>query len=51
MKTELTIIKEALNAYMNPLSVEQFYEAEKVLLKYHKKYGTIDIETIKFLTR
>ncbi len=51
MKTEITKLTDAWRAYTNPTSEAAFYAAEKVLLKFHNKYGTIDIPTIKQLIR
>ena len=49
MKTELTELGRAWNMYMNPKTETEFNDAERVLLKFHKKYGTIDISTIRSL--
>ncbi len=49
MKTEITELTAAWSAYTYPTSEAAFYAAEKVLLKFHAKYGTIDIATIKAL--
>jgi hypothetical protein len=51
MKTEITELTAAWSAYTYPTSESAFYAAEKVLLKFHAKYGTIDIATIKQLIR
>jgi len=47
MKTELTELARAWNMYMNPKTETEFNDAERVLLRFHKKYGTIDIGTIR----
>ena len=49
MKTEITELTAAWSAYKYPTSEAAFYDAERVLLKFHAKYGTIDIPTIKAL--
>jgi hypothetical protein len=49
MKTELTELARAWNMYMNPKTETEFNDAERVLLKFHKKYGTIDVATIRSL--
>jgi hypothetical protein len=49
MKTEIDTLKTAWRDYANAKSIEEFNAAEKVLLKFHNKYGTIDIPTIKSL--
>ena len=51
MKTEITELTAAWSAYTYPTSEAAFYDAERVLLKFHAKYGTIDIPTIKQLIR
>ena len=51
MKTEITELTAAWSAYTYPTSEAAFYDAERVLLKFHNKYGTIDIPTIKQLIR
>lgn len=48
MKTEIQKIKEALH-YWQYGNKEQFIKAEKVLKKYHDKYGTVDLTIIKQL--
>jgi hypothetical protein len=47
MKTELTELARAWSMYMNPKTETEFNDAERVLLRFHKKYGTIDIGTIR----
>jgi hypothetical protein len=47
MKTELTELTAAWNSYMNPKTETEFNDAEIVLTRFHKKYGTIDIGTIR----
>ncbi len=49
MKTELTELTTAWNDYTNSKTEHQFREAEKVLMRFHKKYGTIDVATIRSL--
>lgn len=51
MKTEITELTAAWRAYTYPASEAAFYNAERTLLKFHAKYGTIDIATIKELIR
>jgi hypothetical protein len=46
---ELTQLKRARYAYCNATSDAEFNAAEKVLLKFHKKYGTIDESIIREL--
>lgn len=47
MQTELTELIAAWNAYTNSKTERQFHEAEKTLMRFHKKYGTIDVATIR----
>jgi len=47
MKTELTELIAAWNSYMNPKTEREFNNAEIVLMRFHKKYGTIDVATIR----
>jgi hypothetical protein len=49
MKTEIDTLKTAWAKYRYAKTIEEFNAAEKVLLKFHKAYGTIDIPTIKSL--
>jgi hypothetical protein len=51
MKTEIQQLTEAWSSYTTPKTTAAFYDAEKVLLQFHAKYGTIDIPTIKQLIR
>jgi len=48
---ELTQLKRARGAYCNATSDAEFNAAEKVLLKFHKKYGTIDESIIRKLIK
>ena len=47
METELTDIKKYTRIYNNPPNAEAFIKAVKILAKYHKQYGTIDVSIIK----
>lgn len=49
MKTELTELTTAWNDYVNSKTEREFRDAEKILMRFHKKYGTIDVETIRSL--
>ena len=51
MKKEIQQLAEAWSSYTTPKTTAAFYDAERVLLKFHAKYGTIDIPTIKELIR
>jgi hypothetical protein len=51
MKTELTELTSAWNTYMNPKTENEFNDAEIILMRFHKKYGTIDVATIRSLIR
>ena len=51
MITELTEIKKYTRIYNNPLNEQAFIKAIKILTKYHKKYGTIDVSTIQNLIK
>lgn len=42
MKTEIDTLKTAWAKYRFAKSIEEFNAAEKVLLKFHNKYGTAD---------
>ena len=48
METEIQQIKKALH-YWQHGNEKQFVKAEKVLKKYHDKYGTVDLTIIKQL--
>tara|TARA_R100000781_G_C4080256_1_gene127458 strand:+ start:2709 stop:2864 length:156 start_codon:yes stop_codon:yes gene_type:complete len=50
MTTEIQIIKQALHFWKYG-NEKQFNKAEKVLEKYHNKYGTVDINKIRELTK
>ena len=49
MRTEITDIQMWIRVYNNPTSESEFNKAMRELEKVHKKYGTIDISTIKQL--
>lgn len=49
MTTELTDIQKWVRVYNNPTSEGEWLKAMRELEKVHKKYGTIDISTIKQL--
>ena len=49
MQTEIDTLKKWTNAYKNAKTQTEFNKAEKELMKFHNKYGTIDIPTIKQL--
>jgi len=51
METEITEIARWVRIYNNPNSYRQFNIAFAYLKKVHDKYGTIDINIIKQLTR
>ena len=42
MKTEIDTLKTAWAKYRFAKSIEEFNAAEKVLMQFHKKYGTAD---------
>ena len=49
MQTELTELIAAWRAYTHSKTKHEFDEAEKTLMRFHKKYGTIDVATIRSL--
>lgn len=49
MRTEITDIAKWIRVYNNPVNEIEFVKAMRELEKVHKKYGTIDISTIKQL--
>ena len=51
MKTEIDTLKTAWRDYANAKSIEEFNAAEKVLLKFHKAYGTADPNVISNILR
>ena len=52
METEITEIERNLNIWRSySPSSWQFNSAEKILNKYHKKYGTVDTSVIQNLIR
>jgi len=51
MGTELTEIKKYTRIYNNPPNEEAFTKAIKILTKYHKQYGTIDVSIIQNLIK
>ena len=51
MTTELTEITRNIKIYNNPPNEQAFTKAIKILTKYHKKYGTIDVSTIQNLIK
>lgn len=53
MKTELHKIKEAVNIYegYKESSPKEWEEAQRYLIKVHKRFGTIDARTIANLIR
>ena len=51
MGTELTEIKKYTRIYNNPPNAEAFIKAVKILAKYHKQYGTIDVSIIQNLIK
>ena len=51
MKTEIDTLKTAWRDYANAKSIEEFNAAEKVLLKFHKAYGTADPNIISNILR
>jgi len=51
MTTELTEIKKYTRIFNSPPTEEAFKKAIKVLTKYHKQYGTIDVSIIQNLIK
>ena len=52
METEITEIKRNLNIVkMFSPGSHQFNQANKILNKYHRKYGTVDTSIIESLLR
>ena len=51
MITEITELRKYIKIYNNPPNYKAFAKAEKHLMKVHKSYGTIDIDTIKNLIK
>mgnify|MGYP003640953367 FL=1 len=51
MDTEITELKKHIRIYNDPPNAEAFSEAMKVLTKYYKQYGTIDVSTIQNLIK
>jgi hypothetical protein len=51
MITEITELRKYIKIYNNPPNYKAFAKAEKHLIKVHKSYGTIDINTIKNLIK
>jgi len=47
MQTELTELIAAWKAYTHSKTKHEFNNAEIVLMRFHKKYGTIDVATIR----
>ena len=47
MITEITELRKYIKIYNNPPNYKAFAKAEKHLMKVHKSYGTININTIK----
>ena len=50
IKTEIQIIKEVLHFWKYG-NKKQFDKAEKILEKYHNKYGTVNVNQIIELTK
>jgi hypothetical protein len=42
MKTELSTLRAALRDHQFPSSEAQFTKAERILNKFHRKYGTVN---------
>lgn len=52
MKTEITEIKNNMHIWRTyPPESWQYKSAEKILNKYHRKYGTVDTSIIQNLLR
>lgn len=51
MKTEIDTLKTAWAKYRYAKTIEEFNAAEKVLLKFHKAYGTADPGMIENILR
>jgi hypothetical protein len=51
MYTEITELKKYIRIYNDPPNAEAFSEAMKVLTKYYKQFGTIDVPTIQNLIK
>jgi hypothetical protein len=51
MKTEIDTLKTAWAKYRFAKSIEEFNAAEKVLMQFHKKYGTADPNVISNIIR
>lgn len=52
MTTEITEIENNLTIWRTYYpSSQQHKDAEKILMKYHKKYGTVDTSIIKQLIK